>query len=292
LNMRKNAAACLPLPVPALYPAERRSTSGTSAETVYAVARELELGFMAADSVSTLLYVTVRAVKAETTGPRAGRLVTRRLPNVVMKVLQTVFLADCKVQKSDMAAARALLVVFLARRGKDVVTAAASFASLRCALLTRIMELDGLKSAHYLVIGSVCWVDVGKGHTGALDEAYVVGMSDAAVFNFVRRALVVSGANRLRPFAADDARTHSCVLVHRPLRDDQLSAVVDVDDIRCFLRALPNLQAMFLRCIAGEFDLDACRCVLEVFCGVQDEYQRLPSDEARAASSTAPWTIW
>jgi hypothetical protein len=136
--MRKNAAACLRLPGPALYPAERRSTSGESAETLYAVARELELGVMAADSVSTLLYVTVCAVHTETTGPRAARLVTRRLPNVVTEVLQTVLLADCKVQKSDVTAARALPVVLLAQRGKDVVTAAASFASLRCTLLTRI----------------------------------------------------------------------------------------------------------------------------------------------------------
>jgi hypothetical protein len=108
-------------------------------------------------------------------------------------------------------------------------------------------------------------------------------MSDPAVFDFVRRSLVVSGANRLLPFAADDARTHSCVFVHRPLRDDQLSAVVDVDDSRCLLRALPDLHAMCRRCIAEEFDLDACRCVLAVRCGVHDEYQRLSSDEARAA---------
>jgi hypothetical protein len=40
---------------------------------------------------------------------------------------------------------------------------------------------------------------------------------------------------------------------------------------------------MCRRCIAGEFDLDACICVLAVFCGVHGECQRLPSDEARAA---------
>jgi hypothetical protein len=291
LNMRKNAAACLRLPGPVLYPAERRSTSGASADTLYAVARELELGVMAADSVSTLLYVTVCAVQAKTTGPRAARLVTRRLRNVVTEVLQTVFLADCKVQESDVAAARALLVVLLAQQGKDVVTAAASFALLRCALLTRIMELVGLKSAHYLVIGSVMG--------GCRERPYWRAGRGLCRRNvrrssgrLVRRALVVSGANRLRPFAADDARTHSCVFVHRPLRDDQLSAVVDADDIRCLLRALPDLQAMCRRCIAREFDLDACRCVLAVFCDVHGEYQKLPQTRPGRRSSTAPWTNW
>jgi hypothetical protein len=153
LNMRMNAVACLRLPGPALYPAEHRSTSGVSAEALYAVARELDLGVMAADSVSTLLYIAVCAVQAETTGPMAARLVTCRLPNVVTELLQTVFLADRKVHESDVTAARAILVVLLAQRGKNVVTIATS--SLRCALLTRIMELVGLKSAHYLVIGSV-----------------------------------------------------------------------------------------------------------------------------------------
>jgi hypothetical protein len=40
---------------------------------------------------------------------------------------------------------------------------------------------------------------------------------------------------------------------------------------------------MCRRCIAGEFDMEACRCVLAVFCGVHDEYQGLSSEEARAA---------
>jgi hypothetical protein len=40
---------------------------------------------------------------------------------------------------------------------------------------------------------------------------------------------------------------------------------------------------MCRRCIDGEFDLDACRGVLAVFCGVHGEYQKMPSVEARAA---------
>jgi hypothetical protein len=88
-------------------------------------------------------------------------------------------------------------VALPSQRGKDVATAAASFASMRSALLTRIMKLNSLETALNLVTGRVSWADVGEGRAGAPDEDYVDGMSDEAVLEFVRRALVASGENRL-----------------------------------------------------------------------------------------------